>query len=65
MLSKEETTNDIYRFIRQLNLHEYFYENPNKDSPENTSNTLGNFVTWSIKLEKEQPRLVPTRSQRK
>ena len=36
LLSKEHTTNDFYRFIWQLKLHEYFYENPNKTSPENT-----------------------------
>ena len=30
MLRKEQTTNDFYRFIRQLKLLEYFYENPNK-----------------------------------
>ena len=42
MLSKEQTTNDFYRFIRRLKLHDYFYENPDKTSPENPGKTLGN-----------------------
>ena len=42
MLSKEQTTNDFYRFIRRLKLHDYFYENPDQTSPENPGKTLGN-----------------------
>ena len=34
MLRKEQTTNEFYKFIRQLKSHEHFYENPNKAFPE-------------------------------
>lgn len=37
--SKEQTAIYFYIFIRRLKLHEYFYENPNKPSSKNTSNT--------------------------
>ena len=42
MLRKEQTANDFYRFIRRVELHKYFYGNPDKSLPENPDKTLRN-----------------------
>ena len=59
MLSKEQTTNNFYGFIRRLKLHEYFYENPNKTSPENTDTTLGNSERDPLNWRKNNPDWYP------
>ena len=52
-------TNDFYRFTRQLKLHEYFYENPKKTSPENTDKTLGNSECDPLNWRKNNPDWYP------
>ena len=42
MLGKEQTANDFYRFIRQVELHKCFNGNPDKSLPENPDETLRN-----------------------
>ena len=59
MLSKEQTTNDFYGFIRRLKLHDYFYEHPNKTSPENTDKPLGNSECDPLNWRKNNPDWYP------
>ena len=59
IISKEHNANDSYRYIRRLKLHEYFYENPNKNSPENTDKTLRNSERDPLNWRKNNPYWYP------